>query len=253
MQITILPTSTTGQQSQMFTTYLINGNVAIDAGSLGLYGSIAEQSRVKHVLITHSHLDHIASLPPFLDAVYDGSGDCVTVYGNAHVLDCLRKDVFNNRVYPDFLYISTFRPPYLKLHELTSGTAIEVGGLRITPVAVNHVVPTFGFVVEDDHSAVVFPSDTGPTDEIWQVAQRCTNLKAVFLEATFPESMAWLAEIAKHLTPSLYALEMKKLNRPVRYITIHLHPRHRPIVVQELTALNLPNVEIGEFGKPYTL
>ena len=49
MQITILPCSTTGQQSQMFTTYLINGNVAIDAGSLGLYGSIAEQARVKHL------------------------------------------------------------------------------------------------------------------------------------------------------------------------------------------------------------
>jgi ribonuclease BN (tRNA processing enzyme) len=253
MQITILPCSTTGQPSQMFTTYLINGNVAVDAGSLGLYGSIAEQARVKHVFITHSHLDHIASLPPFLDAVYDGSGDCVTVYGNAHVLDCLRKDVFNNRVYPDFLYISTFRPPYLKLQELTPGQTIEVGGLRVTPVPVNHVVPTFGFVIEDDHSAVVFPSDTGPTDELWQVAQRSANLKAVFLEATFPESMAWLAEIAKHLTPSLYAKEMKKLDRPVRYITVHLHPRHRPIVVQELLAMGLPNVEIGEFNKPYTL
>ena len=176
----------------MFTTYLINGTVAIDAGSLGLYGTIAEQSRIKHVLITHSHLDHIGSASCLrIDAVYDGSGDCVQIYANAHVLDCVRKDVFNNRVYPDFFHISTFRPPYLEAHELTSGKPIEVAGLRITPVEVNHVVPTFGFVVEDDHSAVVFPSDTGPTDEIWKVARACPHLKAVFLECTFTESLAW--------------------------------------------------------------
>jgi ribonuclease BN (tRNA processing enzyme) len=253
MQVTIVPSSVSGQPTQLFTTYLINGTVAVDAGSLGLFGTIAEQARVKHVLITHSHLDHIASLPPFLDAVYDGSGDCVTVYGNAHVLECLRKDVFNNRVYPDFFAISTFRPPYIKVQELTAGQTIEVSDLRITPVEVTHAVPTYGFVIEDDHSAVVFPSDTAPTEEIWQVARRCANLRAVFLEATFPESMRWLAEIAKHLTPSLYADEMKKLNRPaVRFITVHMHPRFQPIVSQELMALKLPGVEIGEFAKVYT-
>jgi ribonuclease BN (tRNA processing enzyme) len=252
MQVTILPSSATGQPTQMFTTYLINGTVTIDAGSIGMVGSIDEQSRIKHVLISHSHLDHVATLPPFLDAVYDGSGDCVTVYGNAHVLDCLRKDVFNNRLYPDFFHISTIRPPYIKVKELTSGKPVEVGGLRITPVEVNHAVPTFGFVVEDDHSAVVFPSDTGPTQEIWAVARQCKNLQGVFLEATFPEGMAWLANLAKHLTPSLYALEMKKLDRPVRYITVHLHPRHRSTVIQELLALKLPGVEIGEVGKVYT-
>jgi cAMP phosphodiesterase len=251
MQVTIVPSSVSGQPTQMFTTYLINGTVAIDAGSLGLFGAIAEQSLVKHIFITHSHLDHIGSLPPFIDAVYDGSGNCVQIYANAHVIDCLRKDVFNNRVYPDFFHISTFRPPYLQVHELTPGKPVEVAGLRITPVEVNHVVPTLGFVVEDDHSAVVFPSDTAPTDEIWKVAKACQNLKAVFLECTFPESLAWLADLAKHLTPSLYAKEMKKLDRPVRYITVHMHPRHRPIVLPELLALKLPGVEIGEAGKPY--
>jgi ribonuclease BN (tRNA processing enzyme) len=251
MQVTILPSSTSGEPTQSFTTYLINGVVALDAGSVGLYGSVAEQSRVKHVLISHAHLDHVASLPPFLDSVYDGSGDCVTVYASPHVLDCLRKDVFNNRLYPDFFHISTIRPPYLKVQELASGVAIEAGGLRVTPVEVNHVVPTLGFVVEDDHSAVVFPSDTGPTDEIWKVARQCRNLQAVFLEATLPESMAWLAELAKHLTPSLYAGEMKKLDRPARYVTVHIHPRHRAKVVQELLALGLPGVEIGEIGKAY--
>jgi ribonuclease BN (tRNA processing enzyme) len=241
-----------GEPTQTFTSYVINGNVAIDGGSIGMCGSLAEMARIKHVFITHSHLDHIASLPPFLDAVYDGTGDCVIVHGNAHVLGVLKTDVFNDRVYPDFLKISTFRPPYLKLNELKPGVPIEVAGLRITPVEVNHVVPSLGYVVEDDHSAVVFPSDTGPTDAIWEVARRCAHLKAVFLECTFPVALAWLADLARHLTPELYAREMQKLNRPARFITVHLHPRHRPTIAHELASMNLPGVEIGEIGRLYT-
>ena len=194
MQVTIVPSSQPGQASQLFTSYVIDGRVAIDAGCLDGVGSVEDMGRIKHVFLTHSHLDHVATLGPFLDAVYDGSGDCVQIYGNAHTLECLRKDIFNNRLYPDFLHISTFRPPYLVLHELTPGVAVDAGGLRVTPVEVNHVVPTLGFVVEDDHSAVVIPSDTAPTQAIWDEAARRTNLAAVFLECTFPNEMGWLAE-----------------------------------------------------------
>jgi ribonuclease BN (tRNA processing enzyme) len=251
MQVTIVPSSVSGQPYQLFTTYLVNGTLAVDAGSLGLFGTADEQARVKHVLLTHAHLDHLASLAPFLDAVYDGSGDCVVVHGNAHTLECLRTDVFNNRLYPDFVKISTFRPPYLKLHELTPGVPFEVAGLRVTPVEVNHVVPTLGFVVEDGGAAVVFPSDTGPTDAIWAVARACPKLKAVFLECTFPRDMAWLADLAKHLTPDLFAAETRKLGRAVRYVAVHLHPRHRDTVIAEIEALGLPGVEIGQFGVTY--
>src|SRR5438128_2241413 len=108
MQVTIVPAAAAGQSMQLFTTYLVNGSVAVDAGCLGMIGSIPEMSRVRHVLLTHSHLDHTAALPPFLDAVYDGSGNCVVIHGTAHTLECLKTDIFNNRVYPDFLKISTF-------------------------------------------------------------------------------------------------------------------------------------------------
>jgi ribonuclease BN (tRNA processing enzyme) len=253
MQVTILPASTTGQPLQVFTTYLIDGVVAIDAGSLGLYGALEEQARVKNIFLTHSHLDHIASLPPFLDAVYDGSGDCPVVHGNAHTLDCLRKDVFNNRLFPDFLHISTIRPPYLKLHELSPRQPVEVGPLKVTAVEVNHVVPTFGYIVEGPTSVVVFPSDTAPTDDIWKVAAATDKPLTVFLECTFPEPMAWLGDLAKHLTPSLFAAEMKKLGLPARFVIVHMHPRHRDKVIAELEALGLTGVEVGQFGTPYAV
>ena len=75
----------------------------------------------------------------------------------------------------------------------------------------------------------------------------------MFLECTFPNSLAWLAEIAHHLTPDLYAAEIKKVTRPVRFITVHMHPRHRTEVAPELMAMKLPNVEIGEAGRTYVI
>jgi ribonuclease BN (tRNA processing enzyme) len=252
MQVTIVPSSPV-PTVQMFVTYLINGVVAIDGGALGAIGTVEQMARVKNIFLTHSHLDHVAGLPPFIDAVYDGSGDCVVIHGPPATLECLKSDVFNNRLYPDFLYISTFRPPYLKLSELRHGQTVEVSGLRITALDVNHVVPTTGYLVDDGHTAALFPSDTGPTDEIWNAANGCPHLKAVFLECTFPNSMAWLADLAKHMTPELYAAEMKKLQRPTRFITVHMHSRHRPIAAAELMAMNLPNVELGEAGRTYTI
>jgi ribonuclease BN (tRNA processing enzyme) len=252
MRVSLVASAPPGRP-QLFTSYLLDGAVAIDAGCLDRAGDLDALAAIKHIFLSHAHLDHVAALPPLLDAVYDGSGDCPTVYGHPHTLDCLRRDVFNDRLYPDFVRLSAERPPFLKLRELTPGERVNVAGLRITPVEVSHVIPALGYVVEEDYSAAVFPGDTAPTDEIWNVARRCANLRAVFLECTFPGPMEWLAELAQHLTPARYAGEMAKLGRPVRYITVHVHARHRDAVAAELEALGLPGVEIGEPGVTYLL
>jgi ribonuclease BN (tRNA processing enzyme) len=252
MRVTLVPSAPPGRP-QLFTSYLIDGAVAIDAGCLDRAGDLDALAAIKHVFLSHSHLDHVASLPPLLDVVYDGTGDCVTVYGHAHTLDCLRRDLFNDRLYPDFVRISAERPPFLKLRELTPGDPVEAAGLRVTPVEVNHVVPALGYVVEADGAAAAFPGDTAPTEEIWKVAGRCVHLRAVFLECTFPGSMEWLAEVARHLTPARYAGEVGKLGKAVRFITVHVHARHRDAVIAELEALGLPGVEVGEPGVTYLL
>jgi cAMP phosphodiesterase len=252
VRVTLLPASVPRPGRQFLTSYLLNDRVAVDAGSVGLFGGAAEQARVRHVLLTHSHLDHLALLPIFLDTVYQGGTDCVTVHGSETVIDCLRRDVFNDRIWPDFIRLSEVRPPFLKLQQLEPGRTVEVEGLHVTPVPVNHPVPTLGFLIEDDTSAVVIPSDTGPTTEIWERANALANLKAVFLEATFPDADAKLAEVAGHLTPATFAAEMRKVRRAARFIAVHINPRSVAKVVAELRALGLPNLEIGQPGKPYT-
>jgi ribonuclease BN (tRNA processing enzyme) len=107
------------------------------------------------------------------------------------------------------------------------------------------------FVIEDSGSAVVIVSDTGPTEKIWEAANRAPKLKAVFLEAAFPNSMSSLAAVAKHLTPALFAREAAKLTRHAAMIAVHIKPGFRDEIVRELLALGLQNLAIGDPGKEY--
>jgi cAMP phosphodiesterase len=254
VKVTLVPSSVAGrsaQEPQFLTSLVINDTLAVDAGCLGLFGTAQEQARIKHVLISHTHIDHIGSLPIFVENAYEARRDCVTIHGSQAVLDCLRTDVFNDRVWPDLISLSPQEAPFLKLATLEPRKTVQLDELRITPVPVNHVVPTLGFLIEDKEAAVVVVSDTGPTDEIWKYASAAPKLKAVFLEATFPNSMAGLAEVSKHLTPALFAREVQKLSRRVAVIAVHIKARYWSQVVSELEALDIPGVEISQFSRPY--
>jgi hypothetical protein len=108
-----------------------------------------------------------------------------------------------------------------------------------------------GFILEDDEAAIAIVSDTNPTNRIWEVINEQRNLKAVLLEASFPNHMEWLAERAMHLTPELFAGELQKLKQPAQVIAIHIKTAFDEQIKQELADLNLPNVEIGVPGKTY--
>jgi cAMP phosphodiesterase len=196
-------------------------------------------------------MDHIASLPIFLDTVFEAGGKCVTVHAGAATLDSLRRDVFNGRVWPDFIGMSEKGTPFVKLESLEPGRPVHAAGLRLTPVAVDHVVPTIGFLVEAPGVMVAIPSDTGPTDSFWREAGASPNLKAVFLEASFPNAMSELAVASKHLTPAMFAAEARKLPTQVPFFAVHIKGRFYEQVVAELNGLGIPNLRIGRPGETY--
>jgi len=255
LKITLLPSSPadSGGDLQYLTTFLIDDAIAIDAGSLGFVRSPTEQRRIRDVFLSHTHIDHIASLPIFLENVYvENSGSAVKVHAGEAVLQSLHSDVFNDRVWPDFFQLSKLGKKFVESAVLTPGTPVTIGRLRITPVPVNHVVPTLGFIVEDDKSAVVFSADTAATEEIWRRANDLPNLKAVFLEVTFPKELTALADLTKHLTPEGFAAEMRKVTRPVPFYAFHLKPRFAAQVLKELEELRLPNLVIAHADVPYS-
>jgi len=254
LKITLVPSSGFGGDDphrQNLVTYLIGDSVAIDAGCLALHGGPADQERVRHVLITHTHADHVATLPIFLENCYRPGLPGPTIYGSRAVLDGLMLDLFNGRIWPDLVALSPAGAPFLNLVRLEPGRPVDVDGLRITPVAVDHTVPTMGFIVDDGVVAVAFSSDTGPTDEIWRMASALPHLRAVFLDSSFPDELAEFAAMTCHLTPRLFAEEIRKVLREVRTIAIHLKPKYRDRIIAQLEALELPRFEIGRFGVPY--
>jgi len=252
VKLTLIPSSVGAPAPHQFlTSILVNDTVALDAGCIGFYRSPQEQARIRHVLISHTHIDHLASLPIFVENAFEGKSDCVTIHASRDVLECCQRDLFNDRMWPDFVALSKGDKPFLRLAPFEAGESIELDGLRIAAFELDHVVPTMGYILSDASCAVAVLSDTGPTKAIWDAVNATPNLKAVFLEATFPNNLAWLAQVSKHLTPALFGEEVKKLTRPARIIAVHLKARYYAQVTAELLALRLPALEIGKFDEPY--
>ena len=252
MKVRLLGSSVQHAASHLYvSSYLINETVAIDAGCLGLHGTPREQEAIRHVFLTHSHSDHTASLPVFVENTWTPAGDGPRIYGSPETLDSIQRHIFNDVMWPDFIALSKKMRPFLHLCPLQAETVVEVDGLRITPVRVDHLVPTFGYVVSDDRTAIIVAGDTGPTNRLWEVAWQTPGLRAIFLEACFPNSMRNLAQTSCHLTPEMFCREAAKMPSGVKLVAVHIKVRHRDQVVRELSSLGLPNLVIGEGEREY--
>jgi len=252
MNVELLPSSLPAGDAQFLVSFLVDGAVAIDAGSLGLMADLERQRRVRHVFLTHEHIDHVATLPIFLENVFEPGPECVEILAAPEVLDFVHHDIFNGRVWPDFFELSTGEDRFVRGTPLVTGQSVTRGGLSVTPLAVSHGVDTLGYLVDDGRTAVAFPSDTGPTEDFWRHLAAAPRLAAVFLEISFPDSLAALAATTGHHCPTTFAAEIRKLDRPVRWIVVHRKARHAAEIAGQLAALRLPGVELVVPGMTYT-
>lgn len=244
MELKVLGCSGGEAEGERLTGLLVNGRIAIDAGSLTLALRLSEQTAIRHIFLTHSHLDHICTLPFFTKNIFGHVEVPVEIHALPQTLDALRRHLFNDELWPDFSVIPSPDKPIIRYSEIIPGTVYEIEGLRITPVMVNHLVPCVGYRVEDDHSAFIFTSDTAETDEIYTLANATENLELFITEASFPNEQAWLAEASKHLTPAKLGGELKKLSKDVPVAVYHLTPGERPIMLPQLEALRHPNLRL---------
>lgn len=230
------------------TSFLIDGAVALDAGALTESLSLGEQSRIRAVLVTHSHMDHVASLPFLVENVFGRAPGPIEVVAPSDVADSLRKHLFNDALWPDFTRIPNQLLPTVTFRVIETGEPTEVNGLRVTAVPVSHVVPTCGYIVENAQASVVFSGDTGPTEAIWEAARRLKNLKAIFVECSFPNAMQEIADVSKHLTPRTLREEIKKLPPDVPVLLYHMKPPTLAALKREVAAFADPRVQLLDDG-----
>jgi cAMP phosphodiesterase len=247
----MVPSTAGGGRLEYLTTFIVDGVVAIDAGSLGLWSSPAVQAGVEHVFLSHTHADHVCSLPMFVANTAGLRRRPVVVHGSADVLDSVARDAFNGRVWPDFLKLSARGMPLLVLEEAPAGRGCDLGRLRVTPIGVDHSVPTVSHIVDDGRAAVVISTDSGPTTGLWKAAAALPHLKAIFLGTSFPEEERELAAVSGHLTPGLVERELAKMPPGVPVYAVHIKPAHRRRVVLELRALQRSSLRIGDSSRDY--
>jgi ribonuclease BN (tRNA processing enzyme) len=234
------------------TSFLINRELALDAGSITQVLSIEEQHHINRIVLTHSHLDHIASIPFLVENTFSSLQTTLEILVTPQVLHTLKRHLFNNDTWPDFTRIPNDIPA-LRLTQVTPREPFEVNGLRLTPIPVRHTVPTHGYLVDEGSGSVLFTSDTGPTEEVWQVANRTGNLKAIIVELSFPNRMQQVADVSLHLTPRTLAAELAKLERKVPVYLYHFKPPYVEELREELTRTQWPHpVEELRQGDVYT-
>lgn len=235
------------------TSFLINGELALDAGSITQALPLEAQRRIRRIVLTHSHLDHTASIPFLVENTFGEQRDALEILVTPQVMHTVKLHLFNNDTWPDFTRIPNDLLPALRLVQVEPRAQFSANSLRLTPVPVRHTVPTHGYLVEDEGGAVLFTSDTGPTNEVWEVANRTARLRAVIVEVSFPSRMQSVADVSLHLTPITLAVELAKLKRDVAVYLYHLKPAYVDELRQELAATRFPHsVEELRQGDTYT-
>lgn len=216
------------------TSLLLDHDTLIDAGTGVGDLSINELAQIDHVFVTHSHMDHVTSIPFMADTVGWMRDKPITVHATKETLDILKTHLFNWKLWPDFTQIPDARNPVLRYEAVKVGETVALDGRKITPLPANHVVPAVGYQLDSGRASLVFTGDTTSNDALWHEVNRIENLKYLVIETALSDRERELAVASKHLCPSLLVEELAKLRHsPQIYIT-HLKPRESELIMEEI-------------------
>lgn len=216
------------------TSFLVDHDILIDAGTGVGEMSLAEMSQIDHIFLTHSHLDHIAILPLLVDSVGFLRSRPITIYATEETLNILEQHIFNWKVWPDFSKIPDAEQPYVRYCVVRPGETLELDGRRITPIPVNHVVPAVGYHLDSGAASWVFSGDTTTNDTLWEAVNHMENLRYLVIETAFPNAGKELAMRSKHYCPSLLAEDLLKLRRSGELFITHMKPGEIDLTMREL-------------------
>lgn len=241
MQIKILGCSGGIGDDLRTTSMLVDHDILIDAGTGVGDLTMSQLLAIDHIFITHSHLDHIASIPLLLDTVMGIRTEPVTLHALPETLSILRTHIFNWKIWPDFNVIPDIYNPFLRYHALNLGETLELNGRKITPLPVNHVVPAAGYHIEGEQFSLVYTGDTTECDALWREVNKIKNLKYIIIETAFSNGEIELAKLSKHLCPSmlikeLAKLDLAKLTDISEVLITHLKPGESEAIMLEISA-----------------
>jgi ribonuclease BN (tRNA processing enzyme) len=226
------------------TSFLIDDKLLIDAGAVASTLSVEEQSKIDHILISHCHLDHIKDLAFLCDNCFGMRKKPFEVFTHETVKKIIKAHLFNNIIWPDFSELPSVESHTINFNSIKEEVKLRIGDFDITPIKVKHAHDAMGFIIEKDQVAILFTLDTGPTDRIWEIARKIKNLKAIFTEVSFPNSLEKVAEVSDHHTANSLKTEMSKMPEHIPVILTHLKPSYREIILKEIQEMKEDRIRV---------
>ena len=237
MNIKVLGAHNCESQDSKFICLLIDDILAIDAGGLTVSLSFSAQQRLKAILLTHQHYDHIKDIPALAMNLFL-QGTSINIYSIQPVYDALSTHLLNRKLYPNFLE-QPQKEPTIKFTIIEPLKTKQIEGYSILAIPVNHGVPTVGYqVTSSDGKVVFYTGDTGPgLTDCWQ----SVSPQLLITEVTAPNSYEEFAKESGHLTPSLLKQELVSFREIKGYlpqvVVVHMNPMLEKEIEAEIAAV----------------
>ena len=256
MNIRILGCSGSIARDCRTTSFLLDDDVLIDAGTGVGDLRLDELARIDHILLSHSHLDHVLGVPLLADSVMRRRAGRapIQVHALPETLQVLRQHLFNDLLWPDFTRLPTPSRPVLELQPLAIGEHLTLGAARrpIEVLPALHAVPACGYAVQAPSGrSWVYTGDTGPNPALWQALED-HRVGQLVIEVAFAEADRAVAADSRHHCPSTLAAELAHLPAGADVWLTHIKPGELETIQAEL-AQRLPGVALRALVAGQTL
>ena len=242
MKIRVLGCSGAIARGCKTTSFLVDHDMLIDAGTGVGDLTREEMLRIEDLFLTHAHLDHIAYLPLMLDTIAASRvGRPLRVHALPHTLLALHQHVFNDVIWPDFTRLPTPDTPLLTFHELHTGEVRQCKGRTVEALPAVHSIPAVGYAVRGPEPGAPWWAFTGDTERNLALWQRINQLDvhSLFIETAFSNRESELAQLSRHLSPHTLAQELAHIAPGRRYpiFITHTKPSETDVILSEITQL----------------
>ena len=216
---------------------LIDNDVLIDAGTGIGDLELDDLDSIRHVFLTHAHLDHVAGLPMLADRVFEEDFvEPLTVYAREETLRAVKDHLFNGIIWPDFTLLPSPENPMLRFQVCSPGDTVTINHRNFYAVDVMHTVPTLGYTVQNSGGVFAVSGATKTNETLWPVLNACDDLKVLVIEVSFPDEMENLATESGHYCPRTLTRDLERLRHTPEIWLTGMKPGEEGRILEQVVA-----------------
>jgi ribonuclease BN (tRNA processing enzyme) len=237
MKVQFLGAHNCESQETRLVSLLVDDVLALEASGLTSSLSLAAQLKLKGVLLTHHHYDHIKDIP-MLGMNLSLSGVSIGIYSVTPVYDALTAHLLNDELYPNYFKRPRSNPVF-KFITVEPLKTFQIENYSVLAVPVSHSVLTVGYqITTADGKTIFYTGDTGPgLPDCW----KRVSPQLIIIEVTASNKLDDLCRQSGHLTPNLLRQELVTFRELKGYlpqvVTVHMSPMLEEEIRPEITAV----------------